>query len=91
MSWEVAKYLIVGGIIMLLWCVFLFVVLSMAKKEAEAMDEKYNEATKWYNSLTEAQKVEIMDKLWDMHPTIKYGKKFMISIYNYYTTKKDEE
>lgn len=90
MSGEVAKYLIVG-IIMLLWCGFLFVVLSMAKKEAETMDEKYNEATKWYNSLTEAQKAEIMDKLWNVHPEIKYGKKFMISICDYYTTKKDEE
>ncbi len=63
----------------------------MVKKEAETIDEKYKEATTWYDSLTEAQEAGIMDTLWDMHPEIKYGKKFMASICDYYTTKKDGE
>lgn len=50
---------------------------------------RYEEATKWYESLSEPEKAHIMDIIWAKHPSIKDGRDYMISIYKFYTKKEE--
>lgn len=59
----------------------LWIANKSSEKAYQELSNEYDEATKWYESLDDAKKAEIMDRFWYNHPTYHNGKRYMTSIY----------